>query len=328
MILVTGATGFLGHHLIPQLRQAGYAVRALVRPTSEVGFLLEHGVELAYAEDISDYEAVLAACQGCTAIIHAAGLFRFWGDLPMFWKTNVDGTAAMLEAAVNSGIQRIVHVSTIAVVGHIPPGTLLDENVACQPQDNYQRTKYEGERMAIAFHRELQAPVVIVRPGAFYGPWGRYAFNRLFFEEPLRGWRIKVDGGRHVIFPVYAADVARGIILALEHGRPGQIYNISGHSLTHNEANKMVSDLAGISRWRMNIPRWAVLALAHAWTFLSQFTGREPFYPINLRLYVFQDWNVSIAKAQRELGFEPTPFPEGAQATLAWYKAQKILGRW
>ena len=325
MVLVTGATGFLGHHLIPLLRQAGYPVRALVRPTSDVTFLQQHGVELAYANDISDYAAVRMACEGCTAVIHAAGQFRFWGDLPGFWQTNVEGTAAVLEAAVQAGVQRIVHVSTIAVVGHIPPSTVIDENVFCQPQDHYQRTKLEGEKLALSFHQSRQAPVVIVRPGAFYGPWGRYAFNRLFFEEPLRGWRIKVDGGKHVIFPVYAADVARGILLAMQHGRVGEIYNICGHTFTHNQGNDVVSDLARISRWRMNIPRWGVLALAHAWTFISRYTGREPFYPINLRLYVFQDWTVSIAKAQRELGFEPTPFEEGARETLAWYEAQKIV---
>lgn len=325
MILVTGATGFLGHHLIPLLRQAGYAVRAVVRPASDVAFLLEHQVELAYADDISDRASIRAACEGCTAVIHAAGQFRFWGDLPGFWQTNVEGTAAVMEAATAAGVQRIVHVSTLAVAGNIPPNSLIDEQFPSQPQDHYQRTKLEGEQLAMAYHTSHQAPVIIVRPGAFYGPWGRYAFNRLFFEEPLRGWRIKVDGGEHVIFPVYAADVARGVILALQHGRPGQIYNISGHSLTHTQANHVVSDLAGISRWRMNIPRWAVLLLAQVWTALSRYTGREPFYPINLRLYVFQDWNISIAKAQQELGFEPTPFEEGARATLAWYREQGIL---
>lgn len=325
MILVTGATGFLGHHLIPLLIQHGYRVRALVRPTSDVEFLLKHGVELAYAEDISDRASVQRACQGCHQVVHAAGQFRFWGEWHDFWQTNVEGTAAVLEAATAAGVERLVHVSTIAVAGKIAPGQLIDEQFPCEPQDGYQITKYQGEQLVLEYQRSRQLPAVVVRPGAFYGPWGRYAFNRLFFEEPLRGWRIRVDKGERITFPVYAADVAQGILLALEKGRVGEIYNICGHSFTHNECNQIVSNLAGISRWRMNMPKWAVLSLAYSWTALSRYTGREPFYPINLRLYVFQDWQVSIAKAQRELGFEPTPFVEGAQATLDWYRSQGIL---
>ncbi|MCZ7667190.1 MAG: hypothetical protein M5U34_08230 [Chloroflexi bacterium] len=162
----------------------------------------------------------------------------------------------------------------------------------------------------------------MLRPGAFYGPWGRYAFNRLFFEEPLRGWRIKVNGGRHITFPVYALDVVQSIMLALVNGRSGQVYNICSQSLDHNSVNNIISDLAGISRWRFNFPTWSVLALAKSWTALSRYTGREPFYPINMAPYVFQDWPISTQKAETELGFQPTPFTSGAAATLDWYRQQ------
>lgn len=322
MILVTGATGFLGRYLIPLLVGEGYAVRALVRPTSDVSFLLAHGVELAYAADITDTTAVVEACRGCHQVIHAAGQFRFWGDLIDFWETNVEGTAVILHAASEAGVQRFIYVSTIAVAGHIEPGQIIDEEFPCQPQDAYQSTKYEGEKLALSYQARRGLPVVVIRPGAFYGPWGHYAFNRLFFTEPLHGWRIKVAGGKHIIFPVYTADVAQGILLALRHGRVGEIYNICGEALSHNEANVIVSELAGIYPWRLNVPKYGVLALAWVWTKLSRYTGREPFYPLNLRLYVFQDWRVSIAKARRELGFEPTPFREGARETLAWYEGE------
>jgi nucleoside-diphosphate-sugar epimerase len=327
MILITGATGFLGHNLVPRLHRAGYGLRALVRPHSDVTFLQELGVELAYAPDISDTDALMAACQGCDTVIHAAGLFRFWGDLPDFWRTNVGGTAAALEAASAANVKRFIHISTLAVVGKTPSQAIITEETACRPQEHYQRTKYEAEQLALSFHEAGRLPVVVLRPGAFYGPWGRYAFNRLFFEEPLRGWRIKVDNGHYITFPVFVADVAQAIMLALDNGQPGQIYNICGHSLDHNTVNAIVSDLAGIGHWRFNIPRQLVLALAATWTFLSHFTGREPFYPINMEPYVFQDWHVSIAKAEQELGFRPTSFASGAKETLAWYWAQGILKR-
>ncbi len=325
MILVTGATGFLGHNLIPQLRAAGHEVRALVRPTSNTRFLQAHDIELAYTEDISDPEAALSAVQGCDQVIHAAGQFRFWGDSLSFWQTNVAGTHALLEAATAVSVERFIHISTIVVVGKTQHLSVVDENVTCNPQEPYQRTKFEAEQLALAYHKTHNLPVIILRPGAFYGPWGRYAFNRLFFEEPLRGWRIKVNNGTHITFPVYALDVVQGIMLALENGRCGQTYNICSQSITHNKVNDTLSEIAGISRWRFNFPTWMVLALAKSWTTLSRFTGREPFYPINLAPYVFQDWHVSTEKAQAELGFQPTPFADGVAETLAWYRREGIL---
>jgi nucleoside-diphosphate-sugar epimerase len=318
MILVTGATGFLGRHLVPRLRAAGYPVRALVRPSSQTQFLQVQGVELAYTDDISAAAAVIPACQGCEMVVHAAGHFRFWGDLPTFWQTNVGGTAAVLEAAAATGVKRFIHISTVVVVGRTYPGRTIDEDHPCQPQDFYQRTKWEAEQLARHYQRERGLPVIILRPAAFYGPWGAYAFNRLFFQEPLRGWRIKVNGGRHITFPVYAPDVAEAVCLALQHGRAGEIYNIADQPRDHNMINAIVSDLAGISRQRLNVPIPAVLALARAWTALARFTQREPYYPIDLANYVFQDWIVSAAKATTELGFRPTPFVEGARATLDW----------
>ncbi len=324
MLLISGATGFLGHNLVPRLVHAGYPVRALVRYGSETRFLQDLGVELAFVSDITEETAVAQAMQGCQYVIHAAGQFRFWGDLPGFWQTNVRGTLAMLNAASAAGVQRFVHISTLALVGKTPD-SIIDEAVPCLPLDPYQRTKLEAENLALAFHRYRDLPVIVLRPGWFYGPWGRYAFNRLNFEEPLRGWRIKVDGGRNVLCPVFVSDVAQAVQQALSRGRPGEIYNISGRSLSHNEINAIISDLAGIPRWRVPIPRFVVLNLARAWTAVSRYTGREPFYPINLAPYVFQNWRVSIAKAEAELGFVPTPFAEGAKETLEWYWQQGIL---
>lgn len=319
-VLVTGATGFLGHHLIPLLIKNGCQVRALVRPTSDTTFLQKYQIDLAVVSDISATEEVGAACMGLDAVIHAAGAFRFWGSYESFYQTNVVGTQAVLAGAVGAGIRRFVHISTVAVAGRFAQGTIINEETPPNPADNYQITKLEAEEVVLRYGRQHpNLDVVIIRPGAFYGPHGTYAFNRLFFEEPLRGWRIKVASGKHVQFPVFVPDVAQGVVLGLKHGEDGEIYNICGESLTHNACNNIISDLAGISRFRFPVPKTAVLALAWCWTQLAKLTGREPFYPINLRLYVFQDWHVSTEKAQKELGFKPTPFKEGAKKTLEWF---------
>ena len=318
-ILVTGATGFLGHNLVPCLVEAGYQVRALVRETSDTTFLESMGVEIVVGHGIQDVPVVNAACQGCDYVIHAAGHFRFWGEFSDFWQTNVAGTGVVLDAALAAGVKRFVHVSTIAVVGRTPATDIIDENTACYPLDPYQTTKLEAEKLVLLYHQKHQLPTIILRPGAFYGPWGHYAFNRLFFEEPLRGWRIRVNKGQHITFPVFVPDVAQAILLALQGGRVGEIYNISSPSIDHNTVNAIVSDMAGINHWRLNIPTSLVLLLARAWTVLSRFTRQEPFYPINMAPYVFQDWRVSAQKAEDELGFRPTPFLEGVRQTLTWY---------
>ena len=327
MILITGATGFLGHNLVPYLLQAGYKLRTLVRPSSDISFLKDLDVEVVYADDITDAVSVQQACQGCQQVIHGAGHFRFWGDFNDFYHTNVKGTATVLDAALMAGVERFVHISTIVVIGETPSSGDITEETECHPQEPYQITKLEAEQLALSYYREKGLPVIALRPGAYYGPWGHYAFNRLFFEEPLKGWRIKVDNGRNITFPVFVPDVVQGIELALHKGRPGEIYNITGQPLDHNSANAIVSDLAGISRIRMHVPTSWVLALAHVWTFLSRYTHREPFYPINMKPYVFQDWPVSYQKAADELGFVPTDFTEGARQTLEWYWETSQLKR-
>jgi dihydroflavonol-4-reductase len=324
MILVTGATGFLGRNLIPLLLERGLQVRALVRPSSNTDFLQRIGVELVYIQDISEMSAVHLACQGCSHVVHAAGHFRFWGDEATFRSVNVSGTAAVLAGAKAAGVERLIHISSLVVIGKSKPGRIIDETHPCRPQDAYQRSKLEGERLALSYYRQYNLPVLVLRPGAYYGPWGRYAFNRLFFEEPLRGWRIRIDGGRRITFPVYVRDVARTIVSALTLGRPGQSYNVSGNNMDHNTVNDTISELAGISNWRFDVPAPAVVTLARAWTALSKVTGREPFYPINLKSYVFQDWVVSSDKARAELNFAPTPFAEGALSTLEWYRQQGL----
>lgn len=325
MILVTGATGFLGHNLIPTLVKHGHTVRVLARETSDVGFLKSLGVDTACG-DVCDTSSIASAANGCRAIIHGAGKFRFWGKDEDFYQVNVCGTQNVLEAACRAGVQRFVHISTIAVIGKPTAGAIITEETPPDPQDAYQHSKLEGERLVKQWHETHNLPTIVLRPGAFYGPWGRYAFNRLFFEDPLKGLPIQVHRGKHVNFPIFVPDLCCVIEAALTQGRPGQVYNVSGPSMTHREINEIVSRLAKLSRF-VNAPGWGMIALAGVWTFLSRLTRREPYYPINLVPYVFCDWIVSSDKARRELGFEPTPFEEGARQTLEWYWQQGIFKR-
>jgi dihydroflavonol-4-reductase len=324
MLLVTGATGFLGHSLIPYLARAGYRVRALVRPGSDLDWLARRKVELAFG-DVCDAGSVVQAMVGCRQVVHAAAHFRLWGREEVFRRTNVVGTQNVLQAARDAGVERFVHVSTVVVIGRPLPGRVIDEAHPTYPSSPYERTKLVGEGEALRAWREDDLPVVVLRPGAFYGPWGRYAWNRLFFEDPMRGLLIKVRGGKPVTFPVFIEDASQAINLAIRRGRPGEIYNVCSEILTHNEANAIISDLAGLRHFRLNVPPWSMIALAGLMTIWARVTGVEPFYPLALKPYVFESWPVSSQKARDELGFVPTPFEEGACRTLCWYRR---IGVW
>jgi dihydroflavonol-4-reductase len=325
VILVTGATGFLGRNLCEYLVEQNLPFRALARTTSNYAFLEKLGIEVVFG-DVRDKDSLRAALKGCDEVIHAAAKFRMWGPRQEFYKNNVEGTRHMLDAALKAEVRRFVYVSTIAVIGPPPPGVLIDESTPCHPADFYQRTKLSAERMSLGYYVAHGLPVVVPRLGAFYGPWGHYAFNRLFFEEFLRGWRVQVHRGRRLTFPLYVKDAAWGIVSCLKRGRLGELYNFADKSRPHREIDQTVSEISKKRYWRPNVPQALMIAVASIMEAISHFTHREPWYPLNLANYVFYDWNVSSEKAKREFGFRPTPFTEGALKTLQWYAAQGYRG--
>jgi nucleoside-diphosphate-sugar epimerase len=321
MIFLTGGTGFLGRHLVPALCRAGHTIRVLTRHPEQNVWLKRYPRVEIISGDLLDSEVVFKGMQGCQSVIHAGGIFRFWGDERVFEATNLLGTEHVLAAAVHNDIQRLVHVSTVAVIGQPDPSKVLDETYPAFPADAYQRSKWQAEQAAMRYFGEYKLPVVVVRPGAYYGPFGQYAFNRLFFKDPMRGIIMQVNGGRYIIFPAYIADVAQGVIKALELGKGGEVYNICGDWISHKEAFDIICEQAGLHWPRLPIPGWLGINTARILEAFSKITRTEPFWPLNLRSYVYNNWRVSSEKARRELGFVPTDFREGARKTIAWYKA-------
>lgn len=222
MILVTGGTGFLGRNMLPILCQRGYPVRVITRTPDEYPWLPALGVEVLQA-DITDANAVRQAVKGARYVIHAAGLFRFWGKSRDFEATNALGTQNILEAARHENVEKLVYVSTIAVAGYPRGHAIIDEDYPSQPHDPYQQSKLDAEEMILKYVQGHGFPAVIARGGAFYGPYGRYAFNKLFFEDPLiRHLPMGVDSGKHITFPAYIKDVAHGLLLCLGKGNHAQ----------------------------------------------------------------------------------------------------------
>lgn len=321
MIFLTGGTGFLGRHLVPALCKAGFPVRVLTRRPEQNPWLKRcKGAEIV-SGDLLDAQTLIKGAEGCQYVIHAAGMFRFWGEEKDFAVTNALGTENVLKAAVAADVERFIHISTVAVVGQPDPNGIVDETHPAHPADAYQRSKWQGEQAVMRYCQEDNLPVVILRPGAYYGPLGQYAFNRLFFKDPMRGIIMQVNGGRYIIFPAYITDVVQGIMKALNRATVGEVYNICGDWISHKEAFDIVCQEANLHWPRLPIPGWLGINTARILELFSAVTHTEPFWPLNLRSYVYNNWRVSTEKARRELGFVPTDFREGARQTIAWYKA-------
>src|SRR5690606_3894057 len=205
-------TGFLGRHLVPALCRAGYALRVLTRQPEAHPWLRCYPSVEVICGDLTLPETYIEALDGCRVVIHAGGIFRMWGDEQTFLDQNVMGTALLLSALKGLPIERFIYISTIAVLGRPDPEKVVDETYPPRPMDPYQRSKLIAEQMTLRCWQEDGLPVIVLRPGAFYGPLGRYAFNRLFFKDPMRGLIMQVEGGRHIIFPAYVPDVVQGIL--------------------------------------------------------------------------------------------------------------------
>jgi len=323
MIFVTGGTGFLGRHLLSELCRADITVRVLTRSPQEHPWLKHYKNVEVILGDLRDKSTFEDAVQGCSSVIHAGGYFRFWGDEHDFIETNRLGTENLVAAAMKTQVQRFIYISTIAVIGQPDPENIVDETHPPQPVDPYQRSKFQAESLVLKLHEEQALPAIILRPGAYYGPLGEYAFNRLFFRDPMRGIIMQINGGKYITFPAYIGDVVQGIVRALDVGRPGEIYHICGDWISHKDAFDIVCQEANLYWPRPPIPGWLGIAASRVLEAISTITHREPFWPINMKSYVYNYWRVSNEKAKRDLGFRPIDFREGARRTIQWYRDGK-----
>ena len=316
--LVTGATGFLGWHVVQVLRQRGIAVRALVRRPEAAR---ELDAELAPG-DLRDADAVRRAVQGCGLVFHAAADYRLWvRDATEMFRSNVEGTRNVLEAAARAGVERIVYTSTVGCIGFVRGG-LGDETTAVTLADMegpYKRTKFQAEQVALEYARK-GLPVVIVNPTAPVGehdvkptPTGQTIVDFLRGGMPAY-----LDTGLNV---VDARETAEGHWLACERGRPGERYILGGENLTLPEIFERLSRISGRPAPRTQIP-WGVAWVAGVVsTGLAGLTGKEPRVPLAAVQMARKKMWVSHAKAERELGFKPSPAEVALRRSVEWFQS-------
>ncbi len=317
-VFVTGGTGFIGGEVVRQLRDRGDEVVCLVRNPAKATAVVELGCETV-AGDLGDIEAIRNGMEGCDAVIHAAAIYEV--GIPASQRqamrdANVGGTERVLGAALDAKIPKVVYVSTVGIFGNTG-GKVVDESYEHPGKDFtscYEETKWEAHQVAKRLIAE-GLPCVIVQPGGVYGPGDTSSIGELL-NQFLAGKMPLLPFPELGICLSHVEDIAAGIVLGLDKGKPGEAYVISGPATTVREAIETVAKVTGRKAPKHAIP----VPLMKAMIPIGPLVGKMMGQPPNLRELISSADGVtfwaSYDKAERELGYEPRGLEEGLRATL------------
>lgn len=324
-VLVTGATGFTGSALARRLAQQNHQVTAFVRESSDVRELRTLGVEIV-ALDITDYDQVARQMRPFDRVFHIAASFRReHADLEEFSRVNVHATRHLLQSALDQGVGRFIHCSTIGVHGGVEaPGAT--ESSRFKPNDHYQRSKLDGEQAAHEFFAK-GLPGTVVRPAGIYGPGDR-RFVKLF-KAINKGVFVMIGSGETLFHMVYIDDLVDGFLLASERAEALNEVFIIG-SERHCTINEIVTEVAHalhVRRPRLRVPfRPAYLAAAVCEdVYRSVGLSSPPLYRRRVEWF-HMNRSFSIDKAKRLLGYQPKfDLRRGIEATARSYESLGLI---
>ena len=321
--LLTGATGFVGSAVARALLGRGHAVRVLVRPAGDRRNL--GGLDVQAVEgDLTDAASLARAVAGCRYVVHVAADYRIWvPDPAAMLRANVDGTRALMEAALAAGVERVVYCSSVAALGLTRDGSPADETTPVSEDSVvgiYKKSKYRAEQAVLALVHERGLPAVIVNPAAPVGPRDikPTPTGRMIADAAAGRMPAFVDTGLNV---VHVDDVAEGHMLALERGRIGERYILGCENLSLRALLGMVAEAAGRTPPRVRIPNRALWPVALGCEALAAIAGIEPLVTRDHLRMARKLMFFSVAKARMELGFSPRPARDAVRDAVAWFRA-------
>ena len=322
-IFLTGATGFVGHHVAKALAAEGAQLRLLVRKTSNLANL-EGIAGDTHVGDLSEPESLKPALAGCDAVVHVAADYRLWiPDPKAMYRANVDGTRELLRMAREAGVPRVVYTSSVATMHFRTDGVVINEDTPVSLADmvgHYKRSKFLAEQEALRAAAQGQS-VVILNPTSPIGtndskptPTGRIFVDFLNGKFPAY-----MDTGLNL---VDVAEVARTHVAALTVGKPGKRYILGGENLTLKQILDKMSEITGIPSPTMKIP----FAVAATYAFFEEWItgrirGREPRATLEEVRMGRKKMYASSAHAQQELGFRLLPVNPAMKAAIDWFRA-------
>ncbi len=320
---ITGATGFVGSHVARALAAQGAELRLLVRSTSRTDNIADLRAEVAKG-DLREPESLKKAMAGCDFVFHVAADYRLWvRDPEQMYRANVEGTRAIIRAAQESGVRRVVYTSSVATMAFTRQGYIAAEDSPVSIRDmvgHYKRSKFMAEEIALEAGRK-GANVVVVNPTT---PIGEYDI------KPTPTGRIVVDFLKRK-FPAYVdtglnladvKEVARGHVLAMEKARPGERYILGGHNLTLKQILDKLAELTGLPSPTMKVPHAVAMGFAvFDQFFTGMIMGKEPRATIDAVKMGRKKMFASSAKAERELGYKVIPVEDALRRAVEWFQA-------
>jgi len=320
-VLITGAAGFVGSAVARRLVAEGLEVRALLRRSSDPANLEGLEIERHYG-DLLDPATIKSAVKGCDAVFHVAADYRLWvPDPDAMMCVNVEATRTLMLAALDAGVSRIVHTSSVATLG-IVKGGVADEDTPSSVDDMigpYKLSKFLAEEEVRALVEKRGLPAVIVNPSTPIGPRDPRPTptGRLVLEAARGRMPAYVDTGLNVS---HVDDTAEGHWLAFQKGKIGERYIIGGDNLTLREILVTVAEITGGSKPLLALPHGLILPFARLAERIAKRTGKEPFATVDGVKLSRKRMFFSSAKAERELGYRHRPAREALVDAIEWFK--------
>jgi dihydroflavonol-4-reductase len=320
---ITGATGFVGSHVARLLAGQGADLRLLVRSSSRADNIAGLKADRVLG-DLRQPDSLKKAMEGCEFVFHVAADYRLWVRDPQeMYRANVEGTQAIIRAAQESGVRRVIYTSSVATMGFTQTGHIADENSPVTLEDmvgHYKRSKFMAEQIALEAGRS-GANVVVVNPTTPIGeqdikptPTGTIIVDFLKRKFPAY-----VDTGLNL---ADVTEVARGHLLAMERAVPGERYILGGENLTLKQILDKLAALTGLPSPSMKVPHAVALGFAvFDQFFTGVIRGKEPRATVDAVRMGRKKMFASSAKAERELGYKVVPVENAIGRAVNWFQA-------
>ncbi|MCJ7498366.1 MAG: NAD-dependent epimerase/dehydratase family protein [candidate division Zixibacteria bacterium] len=321
-IFITGATGFIGTHVVRRLAQTQHKMFCLARKTSDVTHLKELGATLTPG-DVTDKESLLKGMIGCDWVVNLANLYSFWeSDRKIYTKVNIEGTRNIMESALEKGISKVVHISTAGIFGKPADCPFTEDSTVGPVQfSEYSRTKYEGDLIAWELYEKKKLPLVMVYPGAVLGPGDPKTTGK--YIKDLMGRKLPATVFNDSIMTfVHVRDVAETIVRATEkENNIGEKYLAGKYQLTFGEINKMISEISSVPLPKISLPSFLVMVNAKLLTSLANLIKKPPIWGMSVdQMKVMKEsFRFDGSKAERELGITYTPIRIALEEAIASY---------
>ncbi|PIE36098.1 hypothetical protein CSA56_01410 [candidate division KSB3 bacterium] len=324
-VFVTGASGFVGTHLVKRLVADGHTVYALVRTTSAIDELQRSGVQLVFHDEIHEKSAfrdIFLKHSDIQVVYHLASIVTLASvTYDDYWRSNVLATQHLLDACREVNLSAFVYCSSVGVIGPLSDVPANEES-PCRPDSSYGKTKYEAERLALEYYHKYHMPITVIRPAWIYGPGDRRTFT--FFRMVAYGRFFYIGDGRTLISPVYVDDVVQALLLGAKHidRSQGEVFIAAGkESVSLEFLAEQVAREAGSSILPFRIPATLATIVAAACETLCKPLGLEPPIHRHRLDFFFRNQAFDISKIQRTLGYSPQfDVPTGVRQAIRWYK--------